>query len=70
MCLVNIRFIASLKSIIPDLWGRNYISYTSVKCTVGTQYRNALVRKARISNMNRREEGIIVQGHGFMLDLT
>ena len=70
MCLVNMRFIASLKSIIPALWERIYISYTSAKCTVGTQYRNTLVREARASNTNKRLEGIIAQGHGFMLDLT
>lgn len=70
MSPVKTGFITSLQSILPAPWGRSCIYHTSVECTAGAQYREVSAREARVSNMNNGDEGIIVQGHGFMLDLT
>lgn len=70
MCIAKTGFTASPQSIFPSLLCRNYIYHTSVKCTVGTQYRNLWIRECRVSNTTKREERIIVQVYDFMLYLT
>lgn len=68
MCLVNAHCKPEI--YYPALWRGITSDVQVLHALLELTNRTALAREARVSNMNKMEEGIIVQAHGFVLDLN